>query len=86
MKTPLDAMMDKDDGEDMPDAPESSPDMPADPKHGMAEDIIEAVKDGDAESLASALHAFFTHCDMGPHAEGPHVAPKLHDMMGLAKE
>jgi len=35
-----------------------------------AEDILSAVKSGDAKLLASALHDFFSQCEAMPHDEG----------------
>lgn len=38
-----------------------------------AEELISAVKSGDAEAVAMALQAAFELCDSMPHEEGPHV-------------
>jgi len=42
--------------------------------HVAAEDILNAIKSGSAESLASALHSFFQMVDEEPHEEGEHLA------------
>ena len=74
------------------DDDKSSPDMgddgdddgaePKDPAHEMAETLIEAFKDGDAESLATTLKAFIAHCEMAPHMEASHTPPKLGALLG----
>jgi hypothetical protein len=83
MSTPLEGMM----GEEEPEGEtESEPEENGghDPYEGMAEDLMEAIKDGDAASLASALKAFVAHCDTAPHSEGPHEPGKLHGLLGLS--
>ena len=36
-----------------------------------AQDVLDAVKSGDASHLAGALEDFFMLCDKQPHEEGP---------------
>ena len=39
----------------------------------IADELIEAVKMGDAKSVATALKAAFAHCEAEPHEEGSHT-------------
>lgn len=36
----------------------------------FADDLVSAIKGGDAKKVASAFKAMFIACDMGPHDEG----------------
>lgn len=38
-----------------------------------AEDLIQAMNEGNAKAVASALRAAFELCDSQPHEDGPHV-------------
>jgi hypothetical protein len=41
--------------------------------HAISEEVLHAVKAGDASALADALKAFFHVADAMPHEEGEHV-------------
>lgn len=53
--------------------PEDKPEEKEDSLLVAAEDLIGAVKAGDAQGVAQALRAAFELCDMEPHVEGPHL-------------
>lgn len=38
-----------------------------------AQDILNAIKSGDAKALASAIKSAFEICDASPHVEGEHI-------------
>ena len=55
-------------------AEEQAESHPDESLHACAEDLLGAIKAGDAAGVADALKAFFHICDSMPHEEGEHMS------------
>lgn len=55
-------------------AEEEAEEHPDEALHACAEDLLGAIKAGDASGVTDALKAFFHIADAAPHEEGPHIS------------
>jgi hypothetical protein len=53
--------------------PDEGSEQSYDALESAGQDLIDAVKSGDAKLVAAALRSAFQICDLEPHEEGPHT-------------